>query len=369
MKRLIPLILVVALVLSGCGAFSGGSYHHVESYQDNSGSSDNSSTTVSNYRSLYNALVKLVESGTEKGILFVPQYEQAQLEEDIALAEENLLKNNPIAAYAVDSIRCEIGTNSGRRAVAVNLKFLYDKKEILKIQRVKSMNDGKTVIQKALDNCADSVVVYIESYFSMDLVQLVEDYARENPHIVMETPQVKVNTYPETGTARVVELKFTYQTSRDVLRGYQLQVGRIFTSASLYVDSYAAASGRISQLYSFLMQLEDYSISTSITPAYSLLRHGKGDSEAFATVFAAMCRQAGISCRVVTGTRWGEVWFWNLVEDENGWHHVDIIRCSQEDGLFYRVDAEMEGYVWDYTAYPVSVRPEPEVTEPEKTLE
>ena len=80
MKRLIPLILVVALVLSGCGAFSGGSYHHVEPYQDNSGSSDNSSTTVSNYRSLYNALVKLVESGTEKGILFVPQYEQAQLD-------------------------------------------------------------------------------------------------------------------------------------------------------------------------------------------------------------------------------------------------------------------------------------------------
>ena len=293
------------------------------------------------------------------------RYDQTRLESDLAQAQEALLKNDPIAAYAVDTIHCEIGMNSGQNAVAVSIGYLYDKKEILKITRVRNMATGKTAITNALNDCADSVVLYIDNYVSTDFVQLVEDYADKNPHIVMETPQVKVNTYPETGASRVVEVKFTYQTSREMLRGYQKQVSRIFTSAALYVDSDAAASDKISQLYSFLLQLEDYEVNTSITPAYSLLRHGQGDSKAFATVFSAMCREAGVDCHVVTGTRWGEAWYWNLVKDEDGWHHVDIIRCSQEEGLVYRADVEMEGYVWDYEAYPASLIPEESMpTEP-----
>lgn len=333
MKRFISLLLIMALLLSGCGAWAGGNYHHIVPYEDNSGGTGNPNVTVTSYWSLYNALVNLVKNGMEKGIIFVSRYDQTRLESDLAQAQEALLKNDPIAAYAVDTIHCEIGMNSGQNAVAVSIGYLYDKKEILKITRVRNMATGKTAITNALNDCADSVVLYIDNYVSTDFVQLVEDYADKNPHIVMETPQVKVNTYPETGASRVVEVKFTYQTSREMLRGYQKQVSRIFTSAALYVDSDAAASDKISQLYSFLLQLEDYEVNTSITPAYSLLRHGQGDSKAFATVFSAMCREAGVDCRVVTGTRWGEAWYWNLVKDEAGWHHVDIIRCSQEEGL------------------------------------
>ena len=365
MKRFISLLLIMALLLSGCGAWAGGNYHHIVPYEDNSGGTGNPNVTVTSYWSLYNALVNLVKNGMEKGIIFVSRYDQTRLESDLAQAQEALLKNDPIAAYAVDTIHCEIGMNSGQNAVAVSIGYLYDKKEILKITRVRNMATGKTAITNALNDCADSVVLYIDNYVSTDFVQLVEDYADKNPHIVMETPQVKVNTYPETGASRVVEVKFTYQTSREMLRGYQKQVSRIFTSAALYVDSDAAASDKISQLYSFLLQLEDYEVNTSITPAYSLLRHGQGDSKAFATVFSAMCREAGVDCRVVTGTRWGEAWYWNLVKDEAGWHHVDIIRCSQEEGLVYRADVEMEGYVWDYEAYPASLIPEESMpTEP-----
>ena len=365
MKRFTSLLLIMALLLSGCGAWAGGNYHHIVPYEDNSGGTGNPNVTVTSYWSLYNALVNLVKNGMEKGIIFVSRYDQTRLESDLAQAQEALLKNDPIAAYAVDTIHCEIGMNSGQNAVAVSIGYLYDKKEILKITRVRNMATGKTAITNALNDCADSVVLYIDNYVSTDFVQLVEDYADKNPHIVMETPQVKVNTYPETGASRVVEVKFTYQTSREMLRGYQKQVSRIFTSAALYVDSDAAASDKISQLYSFLLQLEDYEVNTSITPAYSLLRHGQGDSKAFATVFSAMCREAGVDCRVVTGTRWGEAWYWNLVKDEAGWHHVDIIRCSQEEGLVYRADVEMEGYVWDYEAYPASLIPEESMpTEP-----
>ena len=364
MKRLIPIILLAALLLSGCSAWASGDYHHVVPHKDNSGSTNNSNVAVSNYRGLYVALANLVENGTESGIIFVPRYNQDQVASDMEMAANAILISNPIAAYAVEEIECELGTNSGQSAIAVNITYLHDKKEILKISRVRNVASGKTVIAEKLDSCADSVILYIENYTQTDFVQLVEDYADENPHIVMETPEVKVNTYPEVGLTRVVELKFIYQTSRELLRSYQNQVERIFTSAALYVNADAAASEKQAQLYSFLMQLEDYEINTSIIPAYSLLRHGQGDAKAFATVYAAMCRESGMNCLVVTGTRWGEAWYWNLVEDETGWHHVDILRCAGEAGYQTRTDAEMEGYVWDYAAYPASTAPEVTPTEP-----
>lgn len=368
MKRLIPILLIMVL-LSGCSAWASGDYHHVVPHKDDSGSTSSSNVTVSTYWGLRAALANLVENGAESGIIFVPQYDQVLVEADIAKAVDDIMNNNPIVSYAVEEIECELGMNSGQSAIAVSISYLHDKTEILKISRVQNVASGKTVIAEKLDSCADSVVLYINYYTQTDFVQMVEDYANENPHIVMEIPEVKVNTYPESGSSRVVELKFIYQTSRELLRAYQNQVSRIFTSASLYVNSDAAPSEKLSQLYSFLMQLEDYEINTSITPAYSLLRHGQGDSKAFATVYAAMCRESGMNCQVVIGTRWGEAWYWNLVEDETGWHHVDILRCAQETGYQIRTDAEMEGYVWDYAAYPASTAPEESATEPSDSAE
>jgi hypothetical protein len=53
-----------------------------------------------------------------------------------------------------------------------------------------------------------------------------------------------------------------------------------------------------------------------------------GDSRAFATVYAAMCRSAGLECMTVTGTRAGEPWTWNIILDNGGYYHVDLQRSN-----------------------------------------
>ena len=98
------------------------------------------------------------------------------------------------------------------------------------------------------------------------------------------------------------------------------------------------------------MERFDYTLETSITPAYSLLGHGVGDSKAFATVYAAMCRRADLECLVITGTRDGEPWTWNMVCDDGTYYHLDLL--SSHRGFQELTDNEMEGYVWDYSAYP-----------------
>ena len=179
----------------------------------------------------------------------------------------------------------------------------------------------------------------------------------------MEVPQVTQALYG-TGESRVVELIFSYQTSRDSLRRMQAQVKPVFESAVLYVSGDGDDYQKFSQLYAFLMERFDYKQETSITPAYSLLRHGTGDSRAFAQVYAAMCRDAGLTCLTVTGTRDGEPWTWNIVRDGEGFYHVDLLRCSEGGRYRECTDEEMEGYVWDYSEYPVcAVAPVPEQEE------
>ena len=153
------------------------------------------------------------------------------------------------------------------------------------------------------------------------------------------------------GASRVLEMRFSYQTSRDTLRSMQQNVADVFESAELYVSGDGDKWEKYAQLYSFLMERHDYTLQTSITPSYSLLRHGVGDSKAFALVYAAMCRRAGLDCETVSGTKNGEVYTWNVIADGDVYYYVDLVRCSQNGRFYPARQWEMGGYVWDYSVY------------------
>ena len=351
MKRYLCLILILGCVLSGC-SWMDGSYYSVKAHEQQQFGVQTGVKSASNYLELRTVLEELVEAGQESGVINVTEYDQEKLEKGVDTAANHIRGWFPLGVYAVDDISCEIGTSGGQPAVSVSISYIHGRSEIRQIQEVTTMEEAEAAIAEALAACSDGIVLLIDEYADRDFVQMVEDYAQDNPDVVMETPEVAVGLYPDAGWSRVVELKFTYQTSRDVLRQMQTQVQRTFKSASLYINSDSSDARQYSQLYTFLMERSDYQIETSITPAYSLLSYGVGDSKAFACVYAAMCRQAGLECRVVSGTRDGEAWYWNQVLDGGRYFHVDLLR-SYETGYFQKLtDADMQGYVWNYGAYP-----------------
>jgi hypothetical protein len=263
-----------------------------------------------------------------------------------------------VGAYAVESIDYEVGTSSGKPAIAFTITYRRTRAEIFRIQKVLSVEEAGEVIGEALKNYQTGLVMEIQNYRETDFVQLVETFASENPNEVIEVPRVSVSLYPDSGAKRVVELSFAYQTSRDSLRVMQKQVKHIFESAKLYVSGSESDYQKLSRLYVFLTggvdvdRMLSQNSGSSITPAYSLLRYGVGDSRAFADVYAAMCRQVGVECLTVSGTCNGEAWFWNIVKDGDQYAHVDLLRCAQAGYFRERSDEQMEGYVWDYLAYP-----------------
>lgn len=360
MKRsVICMYLVFAMVLGGC-SWMGGSYVSVTPHREQLAGAQSGSLTAKEYTQLRGILAELTETGAESAVILVPEYDADAVEEDMKNAVRYITQILSVGAYAIDKVEYEIGTSAGQPAISVNITYLHGRSELRRIRKANNMDDVKKIIQETLDDCNDSVVINVQNYSAMDIVQFVADYAAEYPDQVMEIPQVAIGTYPEQGIRRVLELKFTYQTSRDTLRNMQSQVQRVFASASLYVNQNDPETKKYDQLFSFLMERGDYKLETSITPTYSLLNHGVGNGRTFAVVYAAMCRRVGLDCRTVTGTKNGEAWYWNLICDEGSYYHVDLL-ASKEAGEPVRfTDEEMIGYVWDYSAYPATgVRQQP----------
>ena len=354
-RKLLFLLVTVSLLLTGCGLFEG-SYVHVTPHLEQSGETKTEVISAANYRQLRSVVEAMVGQGVESGVINVADFDQDLVEKHMEAAVIHIRETYPVGAYAVEDIAYEIGTSSGRPAIAVTISYRHSRIEIQRIRSVRTMENAQALIGTTLDNREAGIVLEVEEYAEVDYSQIVEDYAQLHPDTVMETPQIAAAIYG-SGTSRVVELTFTYQTSRDALRTMQSQVQTVFDSAALYVSGDGSDSQKYAQLYGFLMERFDYTLETSITPAYSLLSHGVGDSRAFAEVYAAMCRQAGLECRIVTGTKDGEPWVWNMVCNNGFYYHVDLLRSSYSGGFREYIDGEMTGYVWDYSAYPQCVEP------------
>ena len=352
-RRIIGFGLALSVLLGGC-SWMDSSYISVTPHHEQLSGPQTDSLSASEYSELRNILVELTEAGTESAVINVSAYDQSELRQGMEDAVRYITQILPVGVYAIDTVDYELGTSGGQPAISVNISYLHGRLELRKIRQAADMDAVVEMVQEALEACDDSVVIYVENYADVDMVQLVEDHAVQNPNVIMEIPAVAMGVYPDQGLRRVVELKFTYQTSRESLRNMQTQVRRVFASAALYINQDDEEAQKFSQLYTFLTERFDYKIETSITPSYSLLSHGVGDGKTFAMVYAAMCRSADLDCRVVSGTRNGEAWYWNLIRQDGIYYHVDLLESRTAGAFTLLTEEEMEGYVWDYSAHPTS---------------
>ncbi len=356
MKRFLSAVLVLCLCVSlcGCGSWLDGSYHSVLPHKDEQQVQLQESMTAASYRDLLRVMEELVENGQQSGVIEMPGYADTHLRSFMDQAINFVTTYNPIGAYAVESISYDLGTVGTKPALAVQITYLHNRSEILRIKEG-NMEAAQKLICDALASCDAGLVLRVDDYQNVDFALIVQNYAEQYPESCMETPQITVVTYPQSGTDRVLELSFAYQTNRDALRSMQSYVKPVFEAAELNVQGEETQGAKFALMYSFLMERNEYQLETSITPAYSLLRHGVGDNKAFAMVFAAMCTRAGLDCRMVTGTRAGEPWVWNIICEDGVYYHVDLLRETEEEKLTRLTEEELQNYVWDYSSYPTTV--------------
>ena len=351
MIRRIAAALALVLLLTGC-SWMDGSYVSVTPHQVGLGQTGEGTVhAVRNYTELRGALIGMIDSGAERALFSLAEYPREEVPEDLQRAVSYAREIDPVGAYAVESIDYNFGTGLGASALSVDITYRRSRAQIESIRTVRWTSGAKKEVEDALDQIADSLVLQIAGYQETDFGAIILDYARHNPDRVMEVPGVSVRIFPDRGETRVVELSFHYRTDRNELRAMREQVEPVFSSAALYVTGTAGEQTKFSQLHAFLMERMDYTIESTITPAYSLLCQGVGDSRAFAQIYAAMCSRIGLEARVVSGKRGGELRWWNLVRIDGRWYHLDLLASQQ---FVLLTDGQMGEYEWDREAYPAA---------------
>ena len=351
MRGRIAAVLVAALLLTGC-SWMDGSYVSVTPHQVGLGQTGEGTVhAVRNYTELRGALIGMIDSGAERALFSLAEYPREEVPEDLQRAVAYAREIYPVGAYAVESIDYNFGTGLGASALSVDITYRRSRAKIESIRTVRWISGAKKEVEDALDQIADSLVLQIAGYQETDFGAIILDYARQNPDRVMEVPGVSVRIFPDRGETRVVELSFHYRTDRNELRAMREQVEPVFSSAALYVTGTAGEQTKFSQLHAFLMERMDYTIESTITPAYSLLCQGVGDSRAFAQIYAAMCSRIGLEARVVSGKCGGELRWWNLVRIDGRWYHLDLLADQQ---FVLLTDGQMGEYEWDREAYPAA---------------
>ena len=350
----IALLLAICLCMNGCSALLSGEYIWEQDHNIPSAPDSSQDIAASNYSQLVKVISDFIEEGTEVFTISVAHYDRTVLERDVSQAVDEVRSTNAIAAYAVSDVASQIGTVGGETVLVVQVQYLHDQNEINKIINVADNESAKEAIGNALNACSSGIVLHIESYQEEDFVLVAELYAMTYPQYVIESPLVSVNLYPDSGDSRVLEIRFNYVNSRDVLRDMQNQVLTVFEASINMISLAGTTKDKYQQMYVLTMErFQKYTIETSLTPAYSLLLHGVGDAKAFAILYAAMCHEAGLEGQVVVGTRGGKLWYWNIINIDGAYYHVDLLRCKS-DGAFRLLTDKIinEGYVWDFSAYP-----------------
>ncbi len=348
--RWLSILMLPCLLLSACSFLIKNEQVYITPHSDNLQNNADEIVSVDTYLQMRQVLVSRIESGTANLIISVSSFDDESADYYAKTAIDHALQDTPIGTYAVNHISYEVGKNQGKPVIAFHMDYRHGVGDIMRIKTVENMEEAVPHIETALTEYADSLVFQVKNYSKTDIAQRVADYGNLHPDQVMEQPQVRVSVYPNSGEHRVVEIFFTYQNSHTDLQKMQKIVADVFASAQIYVQQ-TNVKERFSRLYSFLMERDEYTIESSITPAYSLLHYGVGDSRALANVYAAMCRSVELDCKVISGTRDGKPWFWNIVGHNGKYYHVDLLRCNESGGFQMLTDKEMKDYVWDYSAY------------------
>lgn len=352
MRRIAVFVVPIlcSFSLFGCGLWMDGDYVSIEPHPPQYVHMVTTDLEVSSYEQIVDALKKLVAEGLDTGIIFINDMTSNVAKSYMETAVQDVLTTDPVSVYAVEKINYDVGKNSGRDAIAVSITYVKSRAELLRIHYVENMEQAQAVIYEALKENGSSVAFRVDAFQETDFSAVVHHCAETNPEYVMEQPAVMSAVYPESGDARLVELVFTYQTDHATLTQMQEIVYPVFFSAQLYVQGDDSELEKYSRLYAFLMERSEYKLESSVTPTYSLLQDGVGDSSAFSSVYARMCNMAGLECYVVHGMKNGKPWSWNMVKSGDGYAYVDLLRCRENRFFRLRTEAEMYEYTWDQDA-------------------
>lgn len=348
LRRLTALLLAAALLLpalSGCSVILEREYLVTAPHEEQPVTDDDENILqVETYQELVNSILYFVDHRMEHGVVRLINYPR-DVESDLSAACLEVSNDAPIGAYAVSNIRYD--STRVVKYYEANLYITYRRtaQQMDAVRSVIGASAIRGVLAETLSSFGQEAVMQV-SYFAEDeayISGLVRQTYYDTPDAALGMPEYTITLYPEQGSERIVEVRFTYALSAETLAQRRQTLQREAEDITAPLQGQTGQTA-VSSLFRLLRKRVPQ--CTQGATAYEVLLNGQGDSEGMALAFQLLCQCMKVESVVVQGTLDGAPHFWNVVTFDDGTaRHVDATR---EDGLLLDDDALTQmGYTWD----------------------
>ena len=267
-----------------------------------------------------------------------------------------VVHEDPLGAYCVDFIKYTIDPVVTYSEARLDITYRRTREQVASIVQATGVTAIRGELESALTSFASERVLRV-SYFEEN-ASYIQELARQAyynvPACALGMPDLSVSVYPNTGRQRIVEVLLSYplerselEARRDALAGTLEELARDLAGRPDLPTAAALA----------LLERGRYEEQGGCA-VDDLFDNGSASSEGLALAYAALCRQLELPCHVAQGTREEEPHFWNVVQTETGWRHIDLSAFGPEGGSL-RTDLALQelGYLWEEGTLPACVEP------------
>ena len=345
MKRLLPLLLACALLLTGCAAMLERDYS-VEAPHDRAPASEGNSSILraEDYQDLVSAVYYFVSQGAASGTVRLYNYDAETVEADLDAACLEVVQEDPLGAYAVDYIKYDCAHIVSYYEVTLSITYRRTAEQIASVVSVTGSSAIRAELQEALAAFRPELVLRI-SYFTQgtDIQALLEEAYYATLSAAFGLPEAEISVYPpEGGQTRVVEILLTYPV--EAAQAAQMNQALSQRVAELAVANRIQPGADCAPVIAHLVhQTVAFDPQGPGTP-YAALVEGSASSEGIALAALTLCRTGGVECQVIRGTLDGQVRFWDQLRVNGETRFLD----AAADGVLHtREEMEQLGYLPD----------------------
>ena len=361
MKKLIAIVLLLSMLpcLTGCGSMFEKEYVHISEYsipEQNTGL-EGGKKGIRSMNSLKQAILDIVYSENGYGsISFDPSYD-GDVVSDMANACWQIRTQDAMCAYCVDNIAYEISKIVSYYEAEIYVSYSKARKEAGGVYHMPYATGIDAVITNSLALGKKKIAVLVgrSSYSAETMAGMVEKLYRLNPNLSPNIPKIEVNVYSGDSLQKLYEINLDYGLSDNDLRIRRSAVNAVKPFKN-------KVTSNLSQLEKALLAC-DYLVDNCLydrvnggNSVYSALVTKKANSEGLSYAFVELCRQLGLNCRMINGqSNWQDHW-WNIVEIEGDFYHVDVSQCMDGefgDGFLLSDKEIWESHRWDVSSYPI----------------
>lgn len=352
MKRITALVLLLS-ILTGCTRLSAGEYLSIRPHEETAPqTAETDAVVVEDYLGLRTAVKNFVRTGQTEGVIRVNSYE-GDVEADLTEVVYEVSKTDPFGAYAVEYMTHECVRIVSYYEIRIHTTFRRSLQELEAVEITVSQKQLEERLERAMEQGEELLLLQMNDYQNQDLADMIQTFCVEHPDVVMETPAMEVQMYPQNGRQRILEVRLTYTLPWETLQQRRTAVQETVDGAAEYIRYREKPMDKAQLLYTYLITRFSYTQQETVTPVYSALCEGAADPLGLAQGWKLICDKAGVECYVVQGLRNGQPYTWNIFSLDGEYRHVDLAQCVLErGGLILRTDKNMGEYHWDTSLYP-----------------